>query len=71
MLRGRAVNNVTAGGETGFPRAGKLGQPRDFLDCTRGLAVKPQRLAVLIFYSMLPNVRKQDSQPRPLSLASP
>jgi len=43
------------GGETGFPRAGKLPQPRDFLDCSRGLAVKPQRLAVLLFYSMLPN----------------
>ena len=36
-------------------RAGKLEQPRDFLDCTRGLAVRPKRLAVLIFYSMLPN----------------
>jgi hypothetical protein len=39
----------------GFPRAGKLEQPRDFLDCNRGLPVKPERLAVLIFYSMLPN----------------
>ena len=49
------LNEPAAGGETGFPRAGKLEQPRDFLDCSRGLAVKPQRLAVLIFYSMLPN----------------
>ena len=43
------LNEPSAGGETGFPRAGKLEQPRDFLDCTRGLAVAPKRLAVLIF----------------------
>lgn len=49
------LNEPESGGETGFPRAGKLDQPSDFLDCTRGLAVKPERLAVLIFYSMLPN----------------
>ena len=44
----------------GFPRAGKLEQPRDFLDCNRGLPVKPERLAVLIFYSMLPNGQMDD-----------
>jgi prolyl 4-hydroxylase len=49
------LNEPESGGETGFPRSGKLDQPRDFLDCTRGIAVKPRRLAVLIFYSMLPN----------------
>lgn len=49
------LNQVEAGGATNFPRAGKLEQPRDFLDCTRGLPVRPERLAVLIFYSMLPN----------------
>ena len=66
------LNEVAAGGETGFPRAGKLSQPRDFLDCTRGLAVKPKRLAVLIFYSMLPNgeARPPPSQTIATSLAS-
>ena len=49
------LNEVEEGGETGFPRANRLGQPHDFLDCTRGLAVRPKRLAVLLFYSMLPN----------------
>ena len=49
------LNEPDSGGETGFPRAGKLSQPMDFLDCTRGLAVAPRRLAVLLFYSMLPN----------------
>lgn len=49
------LNEPAAGGETGFPRANKGSQPRDFLDCTKGIAIKPQRLAVLIFYSMLPN----------------
>ena len=36
-----APNQVEAGGATNFPRAGKLEQPRDFLDCTKGLPVRP------------------------------
>ena len=34
-------DQVEAGGATNFPRAGKLEQPRDFLDCTKGLPVRP------------------------------
>lgn len=49
------LNQPARGGETGFVRAGKLSQPRDFLDCNRGVAVAPEARAVLIFYSMLPN----------------
>ena len=49
------LNEPVRGGETGFPRAGKLAQPHDFLDCSRGLAVKPRAGSVLLFYSMLPN----------------
>ena len=49
------LNEPGEGGETGFPRANKGAQPRDFLDCSQGMSVKPHRLAVLIFYSMLPN----------------
>ena len=50
------LNDVPSGGETGFPRAGGLGQPRDFLDChSRGLAVAPSKRKAVIFYSMLPS----------------
>ena len=49
------LNNVEAGGETGFPRSGGLDQPRDFLDCTLGFAAKPRKRRVVIFYSMLPS----------------
>ena len=34
-------------------RAGGLSQPHDFLDCKRGLSVRPQKRKVVIFYSML------------------
>lgn len=36
------LSNVTAGGETNFPRAGGLPQPHDFFDCSKGLSVFPQ-----------------------------
>lgn len=49
------LNTPAKGGETGFPRAGRLPQPRDFLDCSVGLAVKPEKGALAIFYSMLPS----------------
>ena len=47
------LTEVAEGGETGFPRAGGLSQPHDFLDCKRGLSVRPQKRKVVIFYSML------------------
>ena len=56
------LNNVSHGGETNFPRAGKTGlaqdvRPpvRDYFDCSKGLSVFPQEGKVIIFYSMLPN----------------
>jgi len=49
------LNQPIRGGQTSFPRAGKLPQPADFLDCTIGLPNEPKYLDVLIFYSMLPN----------------
>ena len=49
------LNEVDAGGQTGFPRAGGLDQPHDFLDCGRGFAAEPKKRRVVIFYSMLPS----------------
>jgi prolyl 4-hydroxylase len=49
------LNDVPRGGETGFPRAGGLEQPKDFRDCKIGMAVRPQKRRVVIFYSMLPS----------------
>jgi prolyl 4-hydroxylase len=49
------LNDVAAGGETNFPRAGGLEQPTDFRACDRGLAARPVKRDVLIFYSMLPS----------------
>jgi len=38
------LNDVAAGGETGFPRAGGLGQPRGFRNChLQGMTVTPKR----------------------------
>ena len=49
------LNDVAAGGETNFPRAGGHEQPTDFRACDRGLAARPVKRDVLIFYSMLPS----------------
>ena len=55
------LNNVTAGGQTNFPRAQTTEQPngqaqiRDYFDCTKGLSVYPLEGRVIIFYSMLPS----------------
>lgn len=49
------LNDVASGGETNFPRAGGLEQPTDFRACDRGLAARPVKRDVLIFYSMLPS----------------
>eukprot|EP00053_Salpingoeca_punica_P021384 m.212952 g.212952 ORF g.212952 m.212952 type:complete len:591 (-) comp22145_c0_seq1:194-1966(-) len=49
------LNNVTRGGETGFPRAGGLPTPTDYRDCSKGIASKPQKGKVIVFYSMLPS----------------
>lgn len=49
------LNDVPAGGATGFPRAGGLPQPHDFKDCTRGLAVRPKKGKATLFYSLYPS----------------
>jgi len=60
------LNNVSAGGQTNFPRAQTAEfphggpQPRDYFDCSKGLSVYPQEGKVIIFYSMLPNGEMDD-----------
>jgi hypothetical protein len=51
------LNNVSSGGETGFPRAvgAREWDQADTLDCAAGMAVRPSKDKVVIFYSMLPN----------------
>uniref|UniRef100_A0A7S0J860 Fe2OG dioxygenase domain-containing protein n=1 Tax=Calcidiscus leptoporus TaxID=127549 RepID=A0A7S0J860_9EUKA len=55
------LNNVSAGGQTNFPRAQTREQPlggrvpTDYFDCSRGLSVHPQLGKVIIFYSLLPD----------------
>ena len=53
------LNDVPAGGHTGFPRAGGLGIPMgpdgrtaDYGNCNVGIKVKPDRGKVIIFYSL-------------------
>ncbi|KAL1503177.1 hypothetical protein AB1Y20_011235 [Prymnesium parvum] len=58
------LNNVTAGGQTNFPRTAEYPnggpQPWDYFDCSKGLSVFPQEGKVIIFYSMLPNGEMDD-----------
>ena len=50
------LNDVPEGGETAFPRAAGDAVPAEsVLDCTLGLAVKPQKDAALLFYSLSPS----------------
>jgi len=48
------LTDVEQGGETFFPRAGGLPQPATFEDCSVGIAIKPQKGRVIIFYSQNP-----------------
>jgi len=54
------LNDVEEGGETVFPRSDAtddsylLGPIHDYADCSRGLRVKPQRGAALLWYNLLP-----------------
>lgn len=60
------LNNVSAGGQTNFPRAYTPEQPhggpqpRDYFDCSKGLSVYPQEGKIIIFYSLLPNGEQDD-----------
>jgi prolyl 4-hydroxylase len=49
------LTDVDKGGETIFPRANGLPQPLDMWSCERGLKVKPERGAVIFWYSLHPN----------------
>jgi len=48
------LNEVEQGGETQFPRAGGMHQPRNFEKC-QGMQVKPAKGRVILFYSLLPS----------------
>eukprot|EP00931_Biecheleriopsis_adriatica_P086705 TRINITY_DN61317_c0_g1_i1.p1 TRINITY_DN61317_c0_g1~~TRINITY_DN61317_c0_g1_i1.p1 ORF type:complete len:423 (+),score=68.28 TRINITY_DN61317_c0_g1_i1:73-1341(+) len=45
------LSDVEEGGETNFPMAGGLAQPRDFGDCSKGVSVHPKTGRIMIFYS--------------------
>jgi len=45
------LSNVEEGGQTNFPRAGGLPQPRDFEDCSKGVSIMPEEGRIVIFYS--------------------
>lgn len=49
------LTDVEKGGETLFPRANGLPQPSDMWSCERGLKVKPEKGAVIFWYSLHPN----------------
>ena len=50
------LSDVTAGGETAFPRAkGEAVPTEKVLDCEMGLAVRPHANKVLLFYSLMPS----------------
>lgn len=49
------LTDVESGGETLFPRANGLPQPRDMYSCDQGLKVKPEKGAVILWYSLHPN----------------
>jgi prolyl 4-hydroxylase len=48
------LTDVDDGGETIFPRYGKVPPPHNLSSCEVGLKVKPQRGKVIIFYSLDP-----------------
>ncbi|CAJ1368076.1 unnamed protein product [Effrenium voratum] len=49
------LTNVSKGGETLFPRADGLPPPKDMRSCERGLKVRPEVGAVILWYSLRPN----------------
>lgn len=49
------LTTVEEGGQTNFPRAGGLPQPRDFGDCSKGISVNPEEGRIIIFYSVKPD----------------
>eukprot|EP00927_Polykrikos_kofoidii_P073493 TRINITY_DN69523_c0_g1_i1.p1 TRINITY_DN69523_c0_g1~~TRINITY_DN69523_c0_g1_i1.p1 ORF type:complete len:482 (+),score=82.35 TRINITY_DN69523_c0_g1_i1:102-1547(+) len=49
------LTTVDEGGETLFPRAFGLPQPRDMWSCEKGLKVKPVQGTVIFWYSLHPN----------------
>ena len=58
------LNDVSAGGETAFPRAAGDAVPSNqVLDCTRGVAVRPQTHKMVLFYSLMPRSRSGGMEP--------
>mmetsp|Transcript_2454 Transcript_2454/g.4559 ORF Transcript_2454/g.4559 Transcript_2454/m.4559 type:complete len:420 (+) Transcript_2454:31-1290(+) len=49
------LSDVEAGGQTNFPRAGGLPQPRNFGDCSEGVSIMPRQGRIMIFYSQFPS----------------
>jgi len=49
------LTTVDKGGQTNFPRAGGLPQPRNFEDCSNGVSVEPVQGRIIIFYSLDPS----------------
>lgn len=49
------LTTVEEGGQTNFPRAGGLPQPRDFGDCSKGISINPEEGRIIIFYSVKPD----------------
>ena len=51
------MSDVSRGGETLFPRAYGLPQPRDAWECekSKGLKVSPKRGNIILWYNLLPN----------------
>ena len=49
------LNTPEGGGETNFPRAGRLPTPSSYADCSKGVSVRAEANKVIIFYDLLPN----------------
>eukprot|EP00930_Biecheleria_cincta_P028914 TRINITY_DN20126_c0_g2_i1.p1 TRINITY_DN20126_c0_g2~~TRINITY_DN20126_c0_g2_i1.p1 ORF type:complete len:510 (-),score=75.06 TRINITY_DN20126_c0_g2_i1:116-1624(-) len=62
------LSNVSAGGETIFPRAYGLPTPQSMASCEKGLKVRPEVGTVIFWYSLRPN---GNSDPNGLHAACP